>query len=726
MDAVLTANSTGNNGTRRSSNTANPAPGSEDEDEYGLETLTPEHLFLELHLNVQEKVRADHNVGISPCNAFLKQWDVALVGRDHTIIWNARRELVDRLEVMLNVAQSRIGDLKQLPGASAGVELFRNFIVDMLGRETYVGKCFDYKSESYFRLARVITWELKFLALLVTLLFNYWCFTTCVVYGAIKGKVWMENWTLLSCFCLFFLVVVDMTVEAIMVGYILPTQIMPNVRLAQVMIKRSMAAQTKTALTERNSKAADAVRFSASDYLFVSTLMAREMTHLPEANLVLGYSDPLPHAANAVKRSVGLCPSTTLVIELLLARVSLSSILLYVASFPIFAQRAIVTAPLPILGSLATGALIMSISYGKQYPVPFFIVCSILSGALISWCGKLIHGYRTRDSVGEGDDIELVNGVPSKVGYSDSNVMAVEDHFQKLISMTATQRGTMRGTQRGTQRGTHVASVMTKAPTGLAPAPRRASVSVQVKPWHAPVEKGDEASSCSSCSSPAHSDDEADANTTARAMGRLEELVDPAAAAAAAARPSADEKRAALRRKSSVLFHMEQDADQAEAVLMDCMQARRRQSVVRMEERLAERLQKVTTTVPESLAEAPVVEEEEGEEERNRVVRITRKRRARRRNRTGSESEADEVLNLFAGTAPHDVSVVNNKEEEEEVAVEVIKKAGNSKKTKKNVKKKKKKKKKKQKKVFSRPLEAGVTLITKKAKKKRSKKKKSV
>jgi len=107
----------------------------------------------------------------------------------------------------------------------------------------------------------VITWELKFLAVMVTLLFNYWCFTTCVMYGATKGQVWMENWSLLSCFCLFFLVVVDMTIEALMVGYILPTQIVPNVRLVQVMIKRSMAAQAKSALAEHNSNAADAVRF---------------------------------------------------------------------------------------------------------------------------------------------------------------------------------------------------------------------------------------------------------------------------------------------------------------------------------------------------------------------------------------------------------------------------------------------------------------------------------
>jgi len=197
--------------------------------------------------------------------------------------------------------------------------------------------------------------------------------------------------------------------------------------------------------------------------------MAREMVHLPEANLVLGYSDPLSHTANAVKRSAGLCPLTTSVVELLLAPVSLSSMLLYIASFPVFAQRAIVTVPLPIVGSLATAACIMSVSYGKHYPVPFFIlrkyiiVCSIMSGAIISWCGKLISGYRACDSVGEREDIELVNGVPSEVDYSDSNVVAVEDHF--LMSMkTATPRGTARGIQRGTR-----ARVMTEALTGLAP-----------------------------------------------------------------------------------------------------------------------------------------------------------------------------------------------------------------------------------------------------------------
>jgi uncharacterized membrane protein YeaQ/YmgE (transglycosylase-associated protein family) len=646
--------------------------GSEDEEECELERILPEQLFLELHLNMQEKIREDNKSGISPCNAFLKQWDVSLVGKDDTVIWNARRELVDRIEKILEVAQSRIGDLKQLPGASAGVELFRNFIVDILGRETYVGKCFDYKSESYFRLARVITWELKFLAVLVTLIFNYWCFTSCVVYGAIKGQVWMENWTLLSCFCLLFLVVVDMTVEALMVGFVLPTQIMPNVRLAQVMIKRSMAAQTKIAFHDTlvNSKTADAVRFSASDYLFVSTLMAREMTHLPEANLVLGYSDPLPHAANVVKRSAGLCPSKTDVIELLLARVSLSSLLLYIASFPVFAQRAIVTAPLPIIGSFVTGACILFVSVGKTHPWPFFIVLSFLGGMMVLYCWKLISEYRQNDKVGDGDDIELIDGKPRKVDYSDSNVMAQDDHFQKLLAM---KTSTQRGTTRGTQRGTHVASVMAKAPTGLAPAPRRASVQVHVKPWPAHVEEGNEAPLCPSSSSASSDNENHDvvSGTVATAAipvmdRRVEEPADPLAAAALAVRPSAEEKRATVRRTSNVLFYMQENAQQAEAMLMDCMQARRRQSVVCMEERLEERLKKVAISVPEPVAEGDGDDDDDDHEEYDRVVKITQKRRAKRfkqiQSVAGSDSEYDDVLDSYPAAAPVSEPVDDNEE----------------------------------------------------------------
>ena len=717
MDTVLMATNTEDDGTRRGSNTG---PGSEDDEGHCLMAMTPENLFLELHLNVQEKIRTDGEVGIAPCKAFLKQWDLALVGKDNTIIWNARRELVDRLDHVLYVAQSRIGDLKRLPGAGAGVELFRNFIVDMLGRETYVGKCFDYKSESYFRLARVITWELKTLAVAVTILFNYWCFTTCVVYGALKGQVWMENWTLLSCFCLFFLVTVDMSVEAIMVGYILPTQIMPNVRLAQVMIKRSMAAQTKSALAKRNSDTKDAVRFSASDYVFVSTLMAREMLHLPEANLVLGYSDPLPHAANAVKRSAGLCPSTTDVIELLLARVSLPSLLLYIASFPVFAQRAIVTAPMPIIGSFATGACIMAVTYGKKYPMPFFISIAFLSGALISWGVKMISSYRQNDTVGEGDDFEIVNGKTSKVDYSDMGITAVDDHFQKLLAMKvrmSVQRGSA-----GTHRGTHVASVMAKAPTSLAPAPRRASVSVQVKPWHAPEEE-DNASPSSSSDNEDHdviSDGEVEVYMQVLAMEqRLLEIVDPVSAAAATALPSAVEKRATLRRKSTVMFHMEQDAEAAEVVLLDVMKARRRQSVARLEERLANRLN-ISDPVPVVAAAAvhgnssDSASGEDGEdgaqaqadEERNRVVLITRKRVARRLSR--AVSECNDVLDLFTSDASSSTlkaeaqkSVLGHEANDDcsDVDVNVTISAKEPKKY--------KRKKTKKKKVFSKPLSLG-------------------
>jgi hypothetical protein len=741
MDAVLMATNTEDDGTRRGSNAGR---GSEDDELHGLMGMTPENLFLELHLNVQEKIRTDSEVGIAPCKAFLNQWDLALVGKDNTVIWNARRELVDRIDHVLYVAQSRISDLKQLPGAGAGVELFRNFIVDMLGRETYVGKCFDYKSESYFRLARVITWELKFLAVLVTILFNYWCFTTCVVYGALKGQVWMENWAVLSFICLFFLVMVDMSVEALMVGYVLPTQIMPNVRLAQVMIKRGMVAQTKSALVERNCNAQDAVRFSASDYLFVSTLMAREMTHLPEANLVLGYSDPLPHAANAVKRSAGLCPSMCDVIELLLARVSLSSLLLYIASFPVFAQRAIVTAPLPIISSFTTGACIMAITYGKKYPVPFFMTIAFLSGALISWGVRMISSYQQNDTVNEGDDFEIVNGKTSQVDYSDMGITAVDDHFQKLLAMKV-RSSALRGSA-GTHRDTHVASVMAKGPMSLAPAPRRASVSVQVKPWHTPQEEDNSSSSSSSSSSSDKEDhdvtSDGDAEVLMQALRmeqQLLEFVDPATTAAATAVPSADEKCASLRRKSTVMFHMEQDAQQAEAVLLDVMQARRRQSVARLEERLANRLQ-ISEPVPEVSNSSHSTSGEDGEdgpqveadEERNRVVLITRKRVARRllRSQAVSESEADDVLDLFASGAPTspleadaqesvlakaaapDSAVLRREADDDsfddgeggDVEVPVTTSAEKPKKNNKLKKKKKKKKKKKNKKIFSKPL----------------------
>ena len=98
----------------------------------------------------------------------------------------------------------------------------------------------------------------------------------------------------MSIFTLAFLAIIDLSFEAAIVGFVIPSQILSSVRTAQVQMSQALVNHilpVKNLIIKEDKKDL----FSASHYVYASYLVAREVKYLPEASLILSFIDPYPH-----------------------------------------------------------------------------------------------------------------------------------------------------------------------------------------------------------------------------------------------------------------------------------------------------------------------------------------------------------------------------------------------------------------------------------------------
>ena len=80
------------------------------------------------------------------------------------------REWTNKIKSSLMKAKTIIDNIKSLPSSSAGAQLLREFIIDLLGRDTPDAIIFEKKSADYFGSSNVVT--LTFKTIMFTLIIN--------------------------------------------------------------------------------------------------------------------------------------------------------------------------------------------------------------------------------------------------------------------------------------------------------------------------------------------------------------------------------------------------------------------------------------------------------------------------------------------------------------------------------------------------------------------------
>ena len=331
------------------------------------------------------------DLGINPEQELLDQWGMTVkinTGNDVKLYFIEQQIWINRIHNTIVNFQKLLPELQVLPSAAAGAQLLRYFIIDMLGGDTPEATIFAYKSGSFFNDTHIVEPWMQTVSLVSIAIWNILCYLLCVLYGAAKGPEWQLHWISLCIVTLAFLMLIDFTFEAAIMGFVIPSQILSAVRSVQIQLSLTVfnhILPPKTSILKDNKLP----KFSASNHLYISYLLAEEFKYLPEAKFILSYIDPLPHVEfksliDVFKiKTLGNHKINPLNNDLnkrfqFRSNVSLNSFAAFLivigTCHPLF-QRIIVSIPLPIITSIIS-VLVGCIFNQRLYIwIPLSLIC---------------------------------------------------------------------------------------------------------------------------------------------------------------------------------------------------------------------------------------------------------------------------------------------------------------------------------------------------------------
>merc|ERR1711871_483512 len=193
-----------------------------------------------------------------------------------------------RIAIAYLKARECLDMVKDMNDQNIGCQIIGLFVRDMLGIDSLRGGCYHNKHNKEFGLKRAVTNEVKYAVFIILISFYGFLISVILSYGANKSRNWQYAWlviTLLKC-------VFDLSVKQMMLSVIVNYGI-PNLVKDDVNIVRKILESCGLRLL-RSKPAFHIKRFSATDYLFASTYVARVYPHLIESQLVLMYRVDIP------------------------------------------------------------------------------------------------------------------------------------------------------------------------------------------------------------------------------------------------------------------------------------------------------------------------------------------------------------------------------------------------------------------------------------------------
>ena len=251
---------------------------------------------------------------------FYNEWGLAQPRDkdDKTLIWHQRSFVINRIDQAIKLSAEVKVEHRDYPDEALGMELMRLFMMDVLGRDTPVAAVFDrHTRRTIFRKWTVVAAEAQAVLLLLLLGTMGWLVAATISMGRSKGEQWQQHWVALCFFNIFILFFIQMTLEAVVVFYIVPNVITPSLQRVQYRLRKAaevLEEELQKDPEEREAKAAGMTEFSASDYLFTSTRLCREFPTLPESLLLLQFHEVMPMGLGVrdpkIELQMGLEPGT--------------------------------------------------------------------------------------------------------------------------------------------------------------------------------------------------------------------------------------------------------------------------------------------------------------------------------------------------------------------------------------------------------------------------------
>ena len=169
------------------------------------------------------------------------------------------------------------------------------FLVDLLGRDTLEAKIFLRLIEKEMKTIFVVSNISKLIAAASMVLLNIYFIFGSILYARQKPTNWQFMWLQVFSFNLLIDVMYTSSVEVIVLRYAIPAAI--SNRTAELKEKINVLISKISEINNIDVNDND-TRFSVTDYLFVSSFIAKKRRDVPESSIILQYRSTMPRDIN--------------------------------------------------------------------------------------------------------------------------------------------------------------------------------------------------------------------------------------------------------------------------------------------------------------------------------------------------------------------------------------------------------------------------------------------
>ena len=195
--------------------------------------------------------------------------------------------------------------INRMSDSAKGLTIIQSFVLDMLGAHKNKGNIFATKSGTDYQTIKSVSFRLKAFATVCVVVLNIAFVFFLMIAAQHNGEEWRKAWLMAGVTTIFIIVVVEMTVECLVLSYAIPSSIGNEIRSIQFQL-RLCAQRVCGIVADTNVEG-----FNACKYLFVSNYLAHQFSHLPEAQLVLAYRETIPRNLNFMAHSLQSDPSSS-------------------------------------------------------------------------------------------------------------------------------------------------------------------------------------------------------------------------------------------------------------------------------------------------------------------------------------------------------------------------------------------------------------------------------
>lgn len=224
-----------------------------------------------------------------------RQWGVFLNSEGNEEFFFVDKIMKDITGIIANVDEKVLKIQNELSESQSGMLLIYLFALDLMGRNSPAGKIFSKKADMSISLeAWKVSLFLKAFSLIVLLGINAFAIWKCVDIAEKKILFW-DNTVMtgvISYVCIDLFCIEGNKI--LWVHYLIPSIIADYAREAE-----SIIINTVEKMCNSDDSLKPRGNFSATDYMFVSTRLARKLPGLLESAIVLSYNTPLPLMSGA-------------------------------------------------------------------------------------------------------------------------------------------------------------------------------------------------------------------------------------------------------------------------------------------------------------------------------------------------------------------------------------------------------------------------------------------